>query len=67
MRVYHAVYKSRLYKFKRVNCDFCVQASANLAFWGFRPGDLYMESQFEGRPDVQARLVQRNPCDRGSG
>ena len=36
---------------------------------GFRPGDLYMETPFEGRLDVQARLVQGNPggCGRGLG
>ena len=64
-----AVHKSRLYKFRRFKGDFSVQVFANLAFWGFRPGDLYMETPFEGRLDVQARLVQGNPggCGRGLG
>ena len=64
-----AVHKSRLYKFRRFKGDYCVQVSANLAFWGFRPGDLYMETPFEGRLDVHARLVQGNPggCGRGLG
>jgi len=64
-----AVHKSRLYKFRCLKGDFCVQVSAHLAFWGFRPGDLYMETPFEGQLDVQARLVQGNPggCGRGLG
>ncbi len=62
-----AVRKSRLYKFRRFNVNFCAQVSANLAFWGLRPRDLYRETQPEGRPDVQARLVQGNPGGRGRG
>jgi hypothetical protein len=58
-------YKSRLYKLRCFNGYFCVHVSANLAFWGFHPGDLYMETQPEAVLMFKRDLYREILADRG--